>query len=335
MRGLATHRAALLLFVCVASWLLEAAAAGPPPPSAPSAELLSRLYHSQNVAKSLEYSGVFVYQQGAQVRTSRITRLRKATSITEKLEILDGQSQEYIRQGDEIIHYLPAERRIIVEHRARERSFPDMRLDRKHDIGRYYTARSLGTDRVAGRAATGIALEPRDSLRFGYRFWSDRSSGLLLRAQTISEKGDVIEQIAFTQLSLGKVRPSQIKTRYANTEGWRIENHPVTEDFPAGWRAGWLPGGFTSIRAVKRVIGHSSSDPREVIQLVFSDGLAGISVFIEAWTPRNEGQPLQQGSLNMLGKRHGKFWLTIVGEVPLPTIRQVAESLELTAPGPN
>jgi sigma-E factor negative regulatory protein RseB len=58
-------------------------------------------------------------------------------------------------------------------------------------------------------------------------------------------------------------------------------------------------------------------------------------VFIEPWSPRHEGLPLQQGSLNMLGKRHGKFWLTIVGEVPLVSIRQIAESLEFVGPDPK
>jgi sigma-E factor negative regulatory protein RseB len=289
------------------------------------------------VVQKLEYSGTFVYQQGSQVRTSRITRLRTTKSVIEKLEVLDGQSQEYVRNGEEIIHYFPAERRIVVEHRGSERSFPDISFTNPREILRYYTARQLGMDRVAGRDVLGFALEPRDGLRYGYRFWSDRASGLLLRAQTLSEKGEIIEQIAFTQLSIGKVRPSQVKTSHANTRGWRIENSSAADKEPSGWNAGWLPGGFKPVRTVKRVLGRpeNAGEPREVVQLVFSDGLAGISVFIEAWSPRHESLPVQQGSLNMLGKRHGKFWLTIVGEVPLATIRQVAESLEFAASDPN
>ena len=332
MRGPATPRSALLLFACVASLAFSAKAAEPP-----ISEPLDRLYHSQSAVQKLEYSGTFVYQQGSQVRTSRITRLRTTKSVIEKLEVLDGQSQEYVRNGEEIIHYFPAERRIVVEHRGSERSFPDISFTNPREILRYYTVRQLGMDRVAGRDVLGFALEPRDGLRYGYRFWSDRASGLLLRAQTLSEKGEIIEQIAFTQLSIGKVRPSQVKTSHANTRGWRIENSSAADKEPSGWNAGWLPGGFKPVRTVKRVLGRpeNAGEPREVVQLVFSDGLAGISVFIEAWSPRHESLPVQQGSLNMLGKRHGKFWLTIVGEVPLATIRQVAESLEFAASDPN
>ena len=345
MRGTATLRKVLLIFArapacllaCLASYTFNATAANPSPTDLRTADPLNWLHQSQKAAQNLNYSGTFVYQHGAQVRTSRIARLRTGKTVIEKLEILDGQSQETIRNGEEIIHYLPAERRIIVEHRGGERSFPDMHPIKSQEIIRYYSVRQLGTDRVAGRAAIGIALEPRDALRYGYRFWSDRTSGLLLRAQTLNEKGEVIEQIAFTQLVLGKVRPSRIKTSHTNTRGWRIENAPVTPHNASGWKAGWLPSGFKLIRTVSRELGRmgGAGESREVLQLVFSDGLAGISVFIEPWLPRLEGLPLQQGSLNMLGKRHGKFWLTIVGEVPLVSIRQVVESLEFVASDPK
>lgn len=341
MREPATLRKALLMFArifaCLALGIFNATAASPTQSHAQTADPLNWLYQSQRAAQNLEYSGIFVFQQGAQVRTSRITRMRKAKSAIEKLEILDGQSQETIRNGEEILHYLPSERRIIVEHRGSERNFPDMLFIKPQELARHYSVRPLGEDRVAGRIVRGVALEPRDALRYGYRFWSDRASGLLLRAQTISEKGEIIEQIAFTQLELGRVRPSQIKTSHTDTRGWRIENTHVTGNDSSGWKAGWLPDGFKRISAVKRRLGRvdSASELREVVQLVFSDGLAGISVFIEPWSTRLESLPLQQGSLNMLGKRHGKFWLTIVGEVPLVTIRQVAESLEFAAPVSN
>ncbi len=332
MRGRSTRCLALLLFALATFWACSTTAA-----ESPTSEPLDWLNRSQSAVQKLEYSGTFVYQRGYQVRTSRITRMRSAKSVIEKIEVLDGQSQEYVRNGDEILHYLPAERRIIVEHRGSERSFPDIGFNQPREILRYYSVRQLGADRVAGRDVLGLALEPRDGLRYGYRFWSDRASGLLLRAQTLSEKGEVIEQIAFTQLVIGKVRPSQVKTSHANTRGWVIENSPVSAEEPSGWKAGWLPGGFKLIRTVKRQLRRpgNTGEPREVSQLIFSDGLAGISVFIEVWSPRHEGQAVQQGSLNMLGKRHGNFWLTIVGEVPLVTIRQVADTLEFAVSGPK
>lgn len=340
MGGPATLRKALLLLACVAAPLLSGVAADRPvsrEADTANADPLGRLYQSQRAARVLAYSGRFVYQQGMQIRTSRITHRPTAKSATEKIEILDGRSQETIRTGEEIMHYLPDERRIVIERRGREPQFPDMLPPDSREIVRYYTVRSLGEDRVAGRDTHGIALEPRDGLRYGYRFWTDRSTGLLLRAQTLSEKGEIIEQIAFTQIEIGKVRPSQLKTRYTDTRGWRIETVPATAHYASGWRAGWLPGGFRPVRSARHTLGNTdkAGDARDVVQLAFSDGLAGISVFIEPWSPQHADLPLQQGSLNMMGKRHGKFWLTIVGEVPLVTIRQIADTLEFVGPGPN
>jgi sigma-E factor negative regulatory protein RseB len=72
-------------------------------------------------------------------------------------------------------------------------------------------------------------------------------------------------------------------------------------------------------------------EARDVVQIVCSDGLASISVFIEPWSAARSQYPVQEGAVNMVGKRIGKFWLTIVGEVPMVAIRQVADTLEFSA----
>ena len=129
MRGRVTLRFALLLFAQSTVWACSAMAA-----ESPISDPLDWLNRSQSEVQKLEYSGTFVYQRGAQVRTSRITRMRGAKSIIEKIEVLDGQSQEYVRNGEEILHYLPTERRIIVEHRGSERSFPDLGFKQPREI---------------------------------------------------------------------------------------------------------------------------------------------------------------------------------------------------------
>ena len=188
---------------------------------------------------------------------------------------------------------------------------------------------------MAGRDAQAIVLEPKDGLRYGYRLWVDKSSGLLLRAQTISEKGEVVEQIAFTQISIGTVPLSRVKASFKVTRGWRTENAVVSHLDLSRWAIKWMPGGFSQIHAVKRLLtdrpSDSSGSQREIAQLLYSDGLAGISIFIEPWSAQRSGTPVHLGAVNMVGKRHGGFWLTIVGEVPMVAIRQVADSIELTA----
>ncbi len=296
---------------------------------------LALLSRAHNAALQLDYSGVFVFQQGTQVRTSRITHLRRDGRVLEKLEILDGQLIEYIRNGDEIICYLPAERRMILESRDTQKIFPALTGANPEKIERYYRIRPLNSSRVAGYDTLAITLEPKDALRYGYRLWADKSSGLLLRVQTLNEKHEVVEQIAFSHIAIGKIAPSRVKASFDDTRGWRIDNTMVSPLDFSKWAVKWMPDGFQRIRAVNRLItdqtpGHADGR-REMAQLVYSDGLAGISIFIEPWSKQRSGAQLQQGALNVVGKRLGDFWLTIVGEVPLPAIRQVADSIELTA----
>lgn len=318
-------------------WMLPAAQAQSAPYSEAedTRESLVWLSKVRSAARRLDYTGVFVYQQGPQVRTSRITHLGKARPPREKLEMLDGQPRECIRNGDETICYMPDEKRLVVESRGSEKAFPHFPAASPDQITPYYRVRKTASARVAGRDAQAIVLEPKDGLRYGYRLWVDKSSGLLLRAQTISEKGEVVEQIAFTQISIGTVPLSRVKASFKVTRGWRTENAVVSHLDLSRWAIKWMPGGFSQIHAVKRLLtdrpSDSSGSQREIAQLLYSDGLAGISIFIEPWSAQRSGTPVHLGAVNMVGKRHGGFWLTIVGEVPMVAIRQVADSIELTA----
>lgn len=105
------------------------------------------------------------------------------------------------------------------------------------------------------------------------------------------------------------------------------------------WEVKWVPPGFKKIREMKRLVSDNSASAvahdkkttaaqREIKQIVFSDGLAAISVFIEPSTQSRTEGVYQQGAMSILGKRQGDFWLTIVGEVPVNSIMQLANSIE-------
>jgi sigma-E factor negative regulatory protein RseB len=155
-----------------------------------------------------------------------------------------------------------------------------------------------------------------------------------LRAQTVNEAGDIVEQISFTQLAIGNVDRNKVKPSFPNTRGWRVENAVMTQADLSNWNVKRLPPGFRRTRELKRMVSDTPLQTgavpaqREVSQIVYSDGLAAISVFIEPGTQSRTEGSLQQGAMNVLGKRQGEFWLTIVGEVPSTAIRQVANSIE-------
>jgi sigma-E factor negative regulatory protein RseB len=179
-----------------------------------------------------------------------------------------------------------------------------------------------------------LTLEPKDNARYGYRLWVDRDSGLLLRAQTLNERREVIEQIAFTDVRIGeridraKLRPSW------STEGWSVERSDYRKADLS--QHGWLvpaPTGFRKTREVTRRIGGS-----DAMQAVFSDGLATVSVFIEPHSLLSaagtgsqipSGDALQiRGPTSAFSRRVGDSLVTVVGEVPPSTVRAVAGSVE-------
>lgn len=290
-------------------------------------------------AQKYNYSGTFVYQQARQMRTSRITHLVEGENEFEKLEILDGNLREYIRRNEVVTSYLPEEKTLLVEKRVTQDVFPAIFSASLDDVVIYYHFKKGGSGRVAGFYCQSILLEPKDDLRYGYRLCVEKSTGLLLRAQTLDNENEIIEQIFFTQIEIGKIDRNRVKPGFENVSGWRLENAAMKLVSIQDWEIKWVPPGFRKIREMKRLVSDNSAPvaehskkptvaQREIEQIVFSDGLAAISVFIEPSTQSRTEGVRQQGAMSILGKRQGDFWLTIVGEVPAKSIMRLANSIE-------
>lgn len=293
-----------------------------------------QLTRARDAAERLDYAGTVIRQQGPELQTARITHQADARGGMELTELLDGPPREYVRRGADLRWYLPAERRIIDDRRANGHSFPGLSFADAAQLLSHYRAGALAADRVAGHRAQVTQLQPLDGLRYGYRFWFDAGSGLLLRVQSINETGQVVAQTGFSELQLGASAARRLRQHRVDTRGWQVERAASGPADVSGWSFR-LPAGFRLSAAQRRVIAKSQGgigEPREVVQAVFSDGLAGISIFIEPWSAVRSSHPVQRGAVNMVGKRVGKFWLTIVGEVPMAAIRQIADNLEFSAP---
>ena len=105
---------------------------------------------------SLNYSGTFVYQSGAQTETSRITHMIDGGREFEHLEVLDGSPREVIRGNDEVKCYLPESRTLIIEKRARRSSFPVLLPASMAGLAEYYVISKGPTSRVAEHESQSI-----------------------------------------------------------------------------------------------------------------------------------------------------------------------------------
>ena len=278
-----------------------------------------------------DYSGVFVYQYDTHVETSRITHVTDGEGEYERLESLDGPKREIVRHHGQVWNHLNHEMVPVDSHPGRGK-FPSLLPEQLSALSANYQTKLLGVERVAGYDAQVILFQPKDNLRYTHKIWVHTDSGLLLKAAALDGKNQMVEQYAFTQLQIGgKIDRSGFK--HGAVAGFRDpgfhEKHKAgRKSFPvsSGWTVGALPSGFRKTMEIQRQM-HENHAP--VTQIVFSDGLSAISVFIE----EDDGDEddfeglSSRGVVNLYHKVVGRHLFTVVGEVPPHTVMRTLDSI--------
>lgn len=286
-------------------------------------------------SQKLSYTGTFVYRGGDQAETSRIIHIVGRHGARERLETLDGQPREIVRSDNEVKCYLPDSMTVKVDKQTDHKVFPALLPANLLDISEHYDVTTGGIERVAGYECQSIVLEPKDKMRYGHKLWADANTGMLLKSQTFNDKKEVVEQFTFTQISIGgKIDQGQLKSRFlAKSRDWRVENSGAVSASLAA--SGWtiepeLPG-FRKVTEMKRTQGGSS----EVGHVVYSDGLAAVSVFIEPMASKTAlPQPglSRQGAINIYSRQIAGHLVTVVGEAPAESVKKLAESVAYRKP---
>jgi sigma-E factor negative regulatory protein RseB len=298
-------------------------------------DALSWLQRIHTAAEKLSYSGTFVYRSGEQAETSRIIHIAGRNGAQERLETLDGQRREIVRIGDEVKCYLPDSMTVKVDKQTDHMVFPKLLQENLQDISQRYEVSKSRIERIAGYDCQTIVLEPRDKMRYGHKLWADINTGMLLKSQTLDENNEVVEQFAFTHIVIGgKIDHALLRSRFlAKSRAWHVENSGAvaTNLAASGWTIKPELPGFKKITEMKRTQGGSS----EVGHVVYSDGLAAVSVFIEPMTKRTSlPQPglSRQGAINIYSRQLDNHLVTVVGEAPADSVRKLAESVEYRRP---
>lgn len=295
-------------------------------------EALAMLEKMAASSRTVNYSGTFIYNQAGQAETSRIAHfVNPAGGVLERLETLDGPAREVIRTNDQVVCYLPLTKTVLIDPRG-SRQFP-IRLEKIQDLSQHYHIVKESVDRVAGVDCQWVALQPRDKLRYARRFCADLKTGLPLRSRTMNEKNEVVESFSFSTLEIGgKFNRDMVRSRYApQSKGWRIERSELTaaDSGDSGWVVGQQPPGFTKLMELRRSM--PGKPGTTTSHLVFSDGLAAISVFIEPQgQARIDKKPVlrHHGSVHVYTRVVNGHSVTVLGETPAETVMQLARSLE-------
>jgi len=287
-------------------------------------EWLSRMH---DASRQRSFIGTFVVSSSdGAMSSARIWHACDGQRQIDRIESLSGERRFTFRRDDEVLTFLPDSRTVRSERREALGLFPELQRPDDSAIPDFYSARRVGSDRVAGFDADIVQLLPKDALRFGYRIWSEKKSGLVVKLQTLDDTGKVLEQAAFSELQLdAPVRMDRLAQMMAVPEGWRVEKTEAVKTSAAaeGWGLKNPVAGFKPMNCYKR--------PSEgVLQWIFSDGLASVSLFVETYDRQRHAQEgmFTSGATHTLTRRVQDWWVTVVGEVPPQTLRAFSLSLE-------
>ncbi len=289
---------------------------------------MSEAFQSQN------YDGIFVYSHGNNMETMRIVHRNLNGHEKERIVRMDGSRHELIRDGDQVICVHSADWEGDINHRIPAGPFAKSFVRDVTSLGESYDLTMAEEDRVAGRDAISLVISPKDNYRYGYRVWLDKETGLLLKT-VLLYRGKVLERFQFTRLNIAEAIPDDALA--IGIEGELQVHYPmltqppeVVEPKQSAWKLAWTPAGFVMrMEGIRRDFGGDS----QASTLTYTDGLAAFSVFIEKiGNQKFESMVAQQGAtVAVSAKTPDNHYVTVVGEVPLPTAKRLLESVVLNS----
>jgi sigma-E factor negative regulatory protein RseB len=308
--------------------MLTALLAAMPAASAADREARQWLERMSESLATRNYEGRFFHLREARSEEMRIFHRVDKGKVTERLVSLAGNGREIIRNQSEVICYLPDRRTVLVEKRTDDNTLLAAVPSYNEQLESHYSIERGPSTKSLGRRTQMIMVQPRDQFRYGYRLWLDYETAMPLKSQLCDRNGNVIEQILFAEVNFRDRIPADSLKASITGEGFRW----IRQDTPqprmanadmGGWNVIRPPAGFRLMTWRIQIIAGSSTP---VQHLVYSDGLASVSVFIEPSNPQAEPMRglAKVGAAFAFSRNLDGHQVTAVGEVPPVTVEAIA-----------
>ncbi len=281
--------------------------------------------------QELSYQGRFVYLHNGQMESMSIVHVNDDQGHRERLVSLNGEAREILRDDKNLTCIWPSSKQVVVDQVNQSNNISPIWIPEDVlRLSKYYEFNMVGNDRVADHDAIIISILPKDEFRYGMKVWLDKDTGLLVQSSVIDAKGDSVEQVMFTELTLLNDEQQhafsalpQIDDSFAfvrSHEG--VDGSRLNSD--SKWQLKSLPGGFWLASAFRKKMSASEEFTQ---QMIFTDGMASVSVFIEQTNSDQLSGESSMGAVNAFGTRYKDYTITAIGEVPAITVRKMAESV--------
>ena len=301
-------------------------------------DLLTRM---QAASQNINYYGTLIFLQDGQVQSMRVVHKADKNGQFERVINLNGIAREVVRRDNVVVCYMPDSKEVMVSHQEfNGNALAKLAGNDFAELQKNYQFTSEAVERVAGRDAQRILIQPKDELRYGYRLWVDANNAILLKSDLLNEKGESLEQAMFADIAVvdripeALLKPTSTGDGYTWYEREPENNSDQAQITTSRWSIESLPSGFMlSARFRQQMPG--SSVPSE--HWVLSDGLASISVYFEKLAEDQgafEGAS-SMGAVNVFGAINAGYQITVIGEVPEGTVEKVARSATFTSSEEN
>jgi len=320
-----TRQRHLIATACVAFGSLFAAGVGLSAQEVAPHDWLNKM---ASAVQTTNYEGTVIRLQNGKVEALKVVHMISDGVIRERVIVQEGNGLEIIRNGNEVHCILPDEKSVLVDEWNDQSTLfstlpsSDIRFGNEYDIS------IVRTERVAGRAAVLLAIRPHDAFRFGHRIWLDAATGFPLQTKLMSEDGDAIEQVKFADITLGKEVLASALAPSISIENFRWFTQPrrkISKAIDSPWHSDNLPPGFLVISTHEEQLSGRESP---VTHILYSDGLANVSVFIEPVKAKKIARRSRVGASSSYSIKTGGYQITAVGEVPAVTVEQIATSMQ-------
>jgi sigma-E factor negative regulatory protein RseB len=245
-----------------------------------------------------------------------------------RLLSLSGAAREVLRDENRVTCILPDSESIQIS-KSKPRAVSGFSLfNPRGDFQQHYSLSTAAGERVAGRDTRQVSVMPKDMYRYGYKLSVDKETGFLLKSELLDLRGKPLEQIIYTALELPQSIPDELLAPGISGQGftWYTRDAPTSPARDSLWAVNWLPAGFSM---QDRATDPAALGRMPVEHLVYTDGLASVSVFIEhlkAIGDNLEGIS-RMGAVNAFGIMVDGYQITAVGEIPAAAVERVALSV--------
>jgi len=277
--------------------------------------------------QSVNYEGTVIRVQSGKTEALKVARAVSDGVVREKIVAQEGNGLEIIRIGSEVHCILPERKSVLVEEWDEQSTLFSALPSSTVRMGNEYDVAIVREGRVAGRDAVLLAIRSHDRYRYGQRIWLDFETAFPLHTQLIAADGSAIEQVKFADIALNQeVHASSLASSYS-TDDFRWFSQPsrhANNAVDIEWSSENLPQGFRAVSAHEETMSESGE---LVTHILYSDGLANVSVFIATLDDDDTRGPSQMGSSSSFSAVVGDHHITAVGEVPSVTVQQIAASM--------